>query len=130
MRGEGAAGAALAEEGGGGEEGEGDEVAVDAEDDLVHADVEDGLGEDVVAAVGELGERHGGVRAPRLVRPQQPPAPAHAPHRRRPPLQHRHPLAATPFPPHLRRPRRRDSCLLAAGWCLLLLFELVLEGVY
>jgi len=54
----------LAEEGDGGEDGERGEVAVDAEDDLVHAGVQDGLGEDVVAAEGELDEDHPGVRPP------------------------------------------------------------------
>ena len=54
----------LAEEGDGGEDGERDEVAVDAEDDLVHAHVEDGLGEDMVAAVGDHDEDHPGVRPP------------------------------------------------------------------
>ena len=57
-------GAPLAEEGDGGEDGEREEVAVDAEDDLVHAHVEDGLGEDLVTAVGELDEDHPGVRPP------------------------------------------------------------------
>lgn len=72
----------LAKEGDGREERERDEVAVDAEDDLVHADVEDGLGEDVVAAVGDLDEGHPDVRPPRLVaRPQQAPAAADGPHR-------------------------------------------------
>ena len=86
----------LAQEGDGGEERERDEVAVDAEDDLVHADVEDGLGEDVVAAVGDLDEGHPDVRPPRLVaRPQQMPAAADGPHRRGPPLQQRR-LAALP----------------------------------
>ena len=59
-----ASGAPLAEEGDGGEDGEREEVAVDAEDDLVHAHVEDGLGEDLVTAVGELDEDHPGVRPP------------------------------------------------------------------
>jgi hypothetical protein len=65
--------APLAEEGDGGDDEEREEVAVDAEDDLVHAHVEDGLGEDVVTAVGEHDEDHPGVRPPPL---------AHAPWRR------------------------------------------------
>ena len=62
----------LAEEGDGGEDGERDEVAVDAEDDLVHARVQDGLGEDVVAAEGELDEDNPGVRPPCRVGAQLP----------------------------------------------------------
>jgi len=57
-------GAPLAEEGDGGEDGAREQVAVDAEDDLVHAHVEDGLGEDLVTDVGELDEDHPGVRPP------------------------------------------------------------------
>lgn len=52
----------LSEEGDGGEDGEGDEVAEDAEDDLVHADVEGELGDDVVAGADDLDDRHRGMR--------------------------------------------------------------------
>ena len=93
-------GAPLAEEGDGGEDGEREQVTVDAEDHMVDADVEDGLGDqDVVAAVGEHDQDHPAVRPPRRAarHTQQPPA-DHAPPapRRRAPLeQRRHrPIAA------------------------------------
>lgn len=58
---------AVLEEGKGAEDGDGDEITVDAKDHLVHADVEHGLGEDVVAAVGHLHQRHAQVRPQHLV---------------------------------------------------------------
>ena len=91
-------GAPLAEEGDGGEDGEREEVAVDAEDDLVHAHVEDGLGEDLVTAVGELDEDHPGVRPPGalVVRRQGAQKPRPEQRRRRP----------VSLLPHLRSPLR------------------------
>lgn len=52
-----------------GEDGDGDEVAVDAEGHLAHADVEHGLGQHVVAAVGRLHQRHPEVHPQRLIPP-------------------------------------------------------------
>lgn len=50
------------EVGEGGEDGEGEEVAVDAEDNLADADVEGDLGDDMVAGIEDLDQHHGRVR--------------------------------------------------------------------
>jgi hypothetical protein len=81
------------EEGEGGEDGEGEEVPEDAEDDAVDADVERLLRDDMVPGVDELHAYHRGVSPPRLA------VPLPRRHRRRsrsqPSASGRRPLAVT-----------------------------------
>lgn len=58
------AGIAVVEEGDRSEDGEREEVAIDAEGELVDADIERDLGDDVVSGVYELDQHHRRVSPP------------------------------------------------------------------